>query len=209
MTYRKLVSIERARPPAAPGAGAEAARELVEPPRETYRLLPEDDFGLYAVTTRTPERLLAQVLPGTLTATPWPGVFDLRWGGRTIRLILLGEIAAEARNAPWELFSARLERVRHGLRNWQSRNPHGRGLLGQLYFHYRIEVPDMAYTMEEFERDTRRLLIAHVHEFNPDEIQAILDQIPPQERLRGLDPGELLRALDPAVVEDWLKGRGH
>jgi hypothetical protein len=90
--------------------------------------------------------------------------------------------------------------------------------------------------MEEFERDTRRLLIAHVHEFNPDEIQAILEQIPPQERLRGLDPGELLRGLDPqellrrfgpqdllrgldaeerlrgldpAVVEDWLKRRGH
>ena len=85
----------------------------------------------------------------------------------------------------------------------------------------------MAYTMEEFERDTRRLLIAHVHEFNPDEIQAILEQIPPQERLRGLDPGELLRGLDaeqrlrgldaeqrlhgldPAVVADWLKRRGH
>ena len=85
----------------------------------------------------------------------------------------------------------------------------------------------MAYTMEEFERDTRRLLIAHVHEFDPDEIQAILEQIPPQERLRGLDPQDLLRrfgpeerlrgldpeerlrGLDPAVVEDWLKRRGH
>ena len=133
-------------------------------------------------------------------------------------MILLGEIAAHPRNAPREVFSARLERVRHGLRNWHSRNPHSRGLLGQLYFHYRIEVPDMAYTMEEFERDTRRLLIAHVHEFDPDEIQAILEQIPPQERLRGLDPQDLLRrfgpeerlrGLDPAVVEDWLKRRGH
>ena len=203
VTYRKLVSIERARTPAAPGAGAEPAHELVEPPRETYRLLPEDDFGLYAVATRTPERLFAQLPPGTPTATPWPGVCDLRWGGRIVRLILLGEIAAHPRNAPWEVFSARLERVRNGLSNYRSRNPHGRGLLGQLYFHYRIEVPDMAYTMEEFEHDTRRLLIAHLHEFDPDEIQAILEQIPPQERLRGLDPEELLRALDP---QDRLRG---
>ena len=203
VTYRKLVSIERERTPAAPAAGAEPARELVEPPAGSYRLLPEDDFGLYAVATRTPERLFAQLPPGTPTATPWPGVCDLRWGGRIVRLILLGEIAAHPRNAPWEVFSARLERVRNGLSNYRSRNPHGRGLLGQLYFHYRIEVPDMAYTMEEFEHDTRRLLIAHLHEFDPDEIQAILEQIPPQERLRGLDPEELLRALDP---QDRLRG---
>jgi len=65
----------------------------------------------------------AQLPTGTLTATPWPGVFDLRWGGRTIRLILLGEIAAHPRNAPWEVFSARLERVRRGLRNYHPRNP--------------------------------------------------------------------------------------
>lgn len=236
VTYRKLVSIERTYTPNAPAPGTEPAPEVVEPPAETYRLLPEDDFGLYAVATRTPERLLAQLPAGTLTATPWSGVFDLRWGGRTIRLILLGEIAAHPRNAPWEVFSARLEQVRHGLRNYHPRNPRSCGLLGQLYFHYRIEVPDMAYTMEEFEHDTRRLFIEHLHEFAPDEIRAIVEQLPldarlrgldPEERLRGLNPEERLRGLaaeerlrgldaeerlrglDPAVVEAWLKRPRH
>ena len=225
VTYRKLVSIERARTPAAPVTAP--APEVVEPPAETYRLLPEDAFGLYAVATRTPEGLFAQVPPGTLTATPWPGVFDLRWGGRIIRLILLGEIAAHPRNAPWEVFSTRLERVRHGLRNYHQRNPQSRGLLGQLYFHYRIEVPDMAYTLEEFERDTRRLYIENLHKLPPEDIQVILKEFPPEtllrsldpeerlrgldveERLRGLDPEKLLNTLDPAVVEAWLKRRGH
>ncbi|WP_295438148.1 hypothetical protein [uncultured Thiodictyon sp.] len=169
----------------------------------------------------------AQLPTGTLTSTPWAGVFDLRWGGRTIRLILLGEIAAHPRNAPWEVFSARLERVRRGLRNYHPRNPQSRGLLGQLYFHYRIEVPDMAYTMEEFEHDTRRLFIEHLHEFDSDEIQAIVEQLPldarlrgldpeerlrglaAEERLRGLDAEERLRGLDPAVVEAWLKRPRH
>jgi len=213
VTYRKLVSIERAHTPDAPvpaSAPATApAPEVVEPPAETYRLLPEDDFGLYAVATRTPERLFAQLPAGTLTATPWPGVFDLRWGGRTIRLILLGEIAAHPRNAPWEVFSARLERVRRGLRNYHPRNPQSRGLLGQLYYHYRIEVPDMAYTMEEFEHDTRRLFIEHLHEFDPEEIQAIVEQLPLDARLRGLAAEERLRGLDPAVVEAWLKRPRH
>jgi len=207
VTYRKLVSIERAHTPDAPAprtAPATApAPEVVEPPAETYRLLPEDDFGLYAVATRTPEGLFSQLPPGALTTTPWPGVFDLPWGGRTIRLILLGEIAAHPRNAPWEVFSARLERVRRGLRNYHPRNPQSRGLLGQLYYHYRIEVPDMAYTMEEFEHDTRRLFIEHLHEFDPDEIQAIVEQLPLDARLHGLDPEERLRGLNP---EERLRG---
>jgi hypothetical protein len=200
---------------------------LVEPPAGTYRLLPDDAFGLYAVATRTPEGLFGQLPPGTLTATSRPGVFDLHWGGRIIRLIVLGDIAAEPRNAPWEVLSARLERVRHGLRHYHPRAPGTEGLLGQLYLYYGIKVTDMAYTIEDFQRDTRRVFMEHLHELPPDDIQVILEQFPaetrlsgldpqarlrglgPQERLRGLDPEEVLSGLDQAVVEAWLKRRGH
>lgn len=217
VTYRKLVSIERLREPG-PHPNATPLHPIVEPPPETYRLLPESDFGLYAVATRTPERLLARVPAADLTPTDRPGVLDLRWGGRIIRLILLGIIAEAPRNAPWEIFSARLDRVRHGLLNYHPRDPLGSDLLTQLYFAYRLEVPDMAYTIEDFKRDTLRLRIAHIHELDPAEMQAILDQIPveerlrsldPQERLRGLDAQERLRGLDPSVVEAWLKRRDH
>ncbi len=76
----------------------------------------------------------------------------------------------------------------------------------------------MAYTVEDFRRDTLRLRIAHLHELDPEAIRTFVSQIPieeilrvldPEERLRGLDPQERLRGLDPAVVEDWLKRRGH
>ena len=203
VTYRKLVSIERAHTPDAPAPASAPAPEVVEPPAETYRLLPEDDFSLYAVATRTPERLFAQLPTGTLTTTHWPGIFDLRWGGRTIRLILLGEIAAHPRNAPWEVFSARLERVRRGLRNYHPRNPQSRGLLGQLYYHYRIEVPEMAYTMEDFERDTRRMYVENLHKLPPEDIQVILKEFPPETLLRGLNLEERLRGLNP---EERLRG---
>jgi hypothetical protein len=85
----------------------------------------------------------------------------------------------------------------------------------------------MTYTVEDFKRDTQRLRIAHLHELDPELFQTLLAEIPteallsrlaPEERLRGLDPAERLRGLDPeqrlsgldpAVVEDWLKRRGH
>ncbi|WP_295426554.1 hypothetical protein [uncultured Thiodictyon sp.] len=218
VTYRKLVSIERTRQPSLTPDGAGPPRELTEPTPGSYRLLPEADFGLYAVATRTPEKLLAQIPASDLTATPWPGVLDLRWGGRTVRLIFLGQIAADPRNAPWEIFSARLDRVRHGLLNYHPYDPLRSDLLAQLYFTYRLEVPDMAYTIEDFKRDTLRLRIAHLHELDSEDIQAIVDQFPiearlrgldSKERLRGLDPEERLRGLDPAIVEEWLKRRGH
>ena len=78
VTYRKLVSIERGRRTGPSPDGAEPARELVEPPPGTYRLLPAARFRLYAVATRTPKRLLARLPTRDLTATPWPGVLDLR-----------------------------------------------------------------------------------------------------------------------------------
>ena len=120
--------------------------------------------------------------------------------------------------------------------NYHPRDPLGGDLLAQLYFTYRLEVPDMTYTVEDFKRDTLRLRIAHLHELDPADIQAILDQIPVEERIRGLDPQEVarrlapeerlhglapeerlrgldaeerLRDLDPAVVAEWLKRRGH
>ena len=84
--------------------------------------------------------------------------------------------------------------------------------------HYRIEVPEMAYTMEDFERDTRRMYVENLHKLPPEDIQVILKEFPPEtllrglnleERLRGLDAEERLRGLDPAVVEAWLKRPRH
>ena len=49
--------------------------------------------------------------------TAQQGVFDVSWGMRDIRLILLSRIAKHQRNAPWELFSFDLDRIRQGARH--------------------------------------------------------------------------------------------
>ncbi|MBK1701736.1 hypothetical protein [Thiococcus pfennigii] len=50
----------------------------------------------------------------------------------------------------------------------------------------------MTYTLEEFIRETHREVIAHL---TPEERRAIVEGMPPQERLRGLLPEERLRGL--------------
>src|SRR5437763_4381019 len=81
--------------------GADVAyRKLVSP--SPTDLLPDDQFGLYAVSARFPHNLSGQV--------PWQkvqtGVYDCRWGTDTVRVVVAGELPREAHNAPLHLFSA-------------------------------------------------------------------------------------------------------
>jgi hypothetical protein len=70
--------------------GADVAyRKLVSPTPSA--LLPQDQFGLYAVAARFPHNLSGQV--------PWQqvkaGVYDCRWGTDTIRVVVAGELPQE------------------------------------------------------------------------------------------------------------------
>src|SRR5262249_28014048 len=90
-------------------SGADVAyRKLVSP--SPSELLPEDQFGLYAVAARFPQQLSRQV--------PWQrvqaGVYDCRWGTDTVRVVVAGELPREPHNAPLHLFSASPELVDFG-----------------------------------------------------------------------------------------------
>jgi len=174
VNYRKLLS---------PGAGG----------------LPASDFQLYAVATRHPRGLAGRQ---ALRPTAWPGVYTLRWGAHTVRLIVLNAIAEHPRNAAWELFSTQPERIRHGAAHYR---PHRAGtweLLRYLYLVHVLEEPTMAYTMEEFVREARQRFL---QELTLEEQRAVLERAPPEERLRGLSPEEILRRFAP---EERLRGLG-
>src|ERR1700730_7264705 len=104
-----------------------AYRKLVSP--SPSQLLPEDQFGLYAVAARFPHNLPGQV--------PWQrvqaGVYDCRWGTDTIRVVVAGELPREAHNAPLHLFSASPELVGFGRGKYRPRSGQTSLLLGQLF----------------------------------------------------------------------------
>ncbi|HRW67429.1 MAG TPA: hypothetical protein P5032_17140 [Candidatus Competibacter sp.] len=171
-------------------------------------LPPEADFQLYAVATRFPQGLAAQV---PLIPTAWPGVFDVLWGTHPVRLIVLSAIDRHPRNAAWELFSVQQDRIRHGAQHYPWRHTGARELLQQLYLVYVLEEPSMAYTMDEFIREAHQDLLQRL---TPEERQAFLNRLDPDERLRGLGPEERLRGLRPEEIlqhfspEERLRGLG-
>ncbi len=226
VTYRKLVSQSPAAS-AATNTSADPARDADEPTPARGRLLPAGDFRLYAVATRQPTGLLGQLDANACRPTAWPGVYDLTWGLRTIRLIVLNAIADQPRNAPWELFASELARVRAGLNHYRPSAPLARLLRYHLAQVHHLELPDMAYTLDDFKHDTWRMMIDDVASFTPEERAALMDRmavedrlrgLPPEDRLRGLDPEEVfkryapedrLRGLDPDVIKAWLKRTEH
>jgi hypothetical protein len=242
VTYRKLVSqpptASATTPPTHPGADLDSDADpapgienpsagtqpgadpdgYADPAPPSGRLLPAADFRLYAVATRQSTGLLRQLHPSARQPTAWPGVYDLTWGHRVIRLIVLNAIADHPRNAPWELFASELARVRYGLDHYQPCEPAARLLRYHLAQVHQLELPDMAYTLDDFKHDTWRLMIEDVVHFTPAERAAILARmdaedrlrgLPPEDRLRGLPPDEILRLIDPDVIKDWLKRTGH
>ncbi|MFO7641382.1 MAG: hypothetical protein R6X17_08985 [Candidatus Competibacteraceae bacterium] len=87
-----------------------------------------------------------------------------------------------------------MERIRHGLQHYHPRTVDAGELLTQLYTHYQPELPEMAYTIDDFRRDTRQLLL------DPDIRQLMLDLTSSTEdHLRGLEPEDILE-LDPETI---------
>jgi hypothetical protein len=162
-------------------------RKQIVPPFKKWP--PEDEFQLYAVSTRYPEKLASQVdlVPGD------PGIYDVRWGIRNIRIIVLSRISPTERNAPWLMFSAESEKVQFGAAKYRWKRPAG-GIINKLFKKYKTEgVTIMPYTFEDYQREVKEEVLKSL---TREDIEQLLKGLKPEERLKGLNPEE---------IEEYLK----
>ena len=158
-------------------------------------LLPEEEFQLYGVCTRFPQKLAGQT-----TLHPMrQGVYEVRWGGAAIRVIVLSEIPNAEHNALWRLFSGNPEAVRYGAEHYQFRTSTMSTAINQLFTNYQMEGV-MSYTIDDFQKDYLR---DH------------LNVLSLEDRLKGLSHDEVLKRYSPEEVlkryspDDRLKGLSH
>jgi hypothetical protein len=172
-----------------------AYRKLVSPAPSA--LLPEEQFRLYAVCARSPQKLAQQV--------PWherqPGVYDCTWGTDTIRVVVAGELPQQAHNAPLHLFSASADLVNFGGEVYQPHSEKTSALLDQLFERFRGEGLAVSYTMKDFERDYMK---EHLPRLTPQEQQEVLQALPPEVRLAGLPPEARLAGLSVEQIRQYL-----
>lgn len=173
-------------------------RKQISP--ENGPLMPLRDFRLLAVCTRFPEKLSSQV-----TLVPQKsGVYEVCWGVRTIKVIVLKEVETVPRNAMWELFSAVPQKVREGARAYHWKKNDLSAVLGKLYNHYQVEGFAMPYTVEDFKRE----LVEEVVATNPPE--EVLRRYKPEERLKTLSREQILeylRTLDEQTAQSTRRDK--
>jgi hypothetical protein len=160
-------------------------------------LLPEGQFGLYAVTARFPEKLSRQV--------PWqtiqPGVYDCQWGTDTIRVVVAGELSREPHNAPLHLFSASPELVGLGGGAYRQRSENTSALIKQLFERFQGEGFTMSFTMEDFQRQYAK---EHFPRLTTEEQREALEKLPAQDRrklMQSLPAEELLKLLSAEQIK--------
>jgi hypothetical protein len=177
-----------------------AYRKLVSPAPSD--LLPEDQFGLYAVAARFPQQLSSQV--------PWErvqdGVYDCRWGTDTIRVVVAGELSQEPQNAPLHLFSARPALIEFGGRAYRPHRPNASSLLVELFQGFQAEGLAMPFTMEEFER---QFVKKRFPKLSPTDQAEVLRDLSPEKRgdvIQSLTPEERLAGLTPEQIQAYLAG---
>jgi len=169
-------------------------RKQVGPSMNT--LLPEEQFGLYAVCSRFPQGLASQIALEELNQ----GVYACRRGSDLIRIIVAAQLAREEHNAPLHLFSARLDEIQYGRGHYRRHSEETSSLLQTLLAAYQQEGVFMAYTMQDFRRDVMKEEWAKL---SPEERKALLNRLPPEERLQGIPPEQLLKRIPP---EQRLQG---
>jgi hypothetical protein len=178
-------------------------RKLISP--SVDQLLPSSDFELYAISTRYPQQLAQQV---TLQSLTLPGVYQVTWGSKRVRLLVLNQIATLPKNALWLLFSGHAEQVRFGGQHYQFDWQITSAVLNQLFEYYQLEGITMSYTAEDFIKDYTR---DHLHLLTPKEVlsqfspQELLRQFSPQELLQQVSPAERLRGLSAEAIEAYLQ----
>ncbi len=183
-------------------------RKQISPTMQS--LLPEEDFCLFAVSVRYPQKLAQQVALTPIS----PGVYDVHHFTGRLRLIVVHQLPRAKHNAMLHLFSAQTELVKYGTEHYRPRSVETTSLLRQLYERYQQEGLPMPYTLQDLVRDT----IDELVQTHPDEIvrklptRKRLEGLSPDERLEGLSPDERLEGLSPderlegLSPEERLKG---
>lgn len=115
-------------------------------------MLAEDQFRLYAVCARFPQKLSGQV--------PWQerqaGVYACQWGTNVVRVIVAGQLPREEQNAALHLFSASPGVVDFGRNAYRQHSANTSSLIRVLFEKYKVEEIVMPYTIEDFQRDYAR-----------------------------------------------------
>jgi hypothetical protein len=161
-------------------------RKQESPATDEDQLLGEEQFRLFAVAARYPQRLASH--PRIDLRQVMEGVYDVEGMGLSIRIVVPNLLAMQEHNAMMLVFSTKDDRIRYGKAHYRIRSAETSSLLRLIFLKYQQEKLTMPNLLEELTRET---------------IDQILKELPLEKRLEGLSPEELRKRLS---TEERLAG---
>jgi len=161
----------------------------------------ENEFSLYAISTRFPQALRKS----TTLIQLQPGIYELDLTIK-IRLIVLNKIPKSRHNVIWHLFSHISDKVSYASKHYQSKI-HLSSAVNSLYEHYNLEGLIMPYTVENFKQDYAK---EHLHCLNTAQrleglsTSEIVSQISTSEIVNQIPTDELLKELSEEEIMSYL-----
>jgi hypothetical protein len=167
-------------------------RKMISPDQK--KLLPEEEFKLYGIATRFPEKLNKQ----EALEYKSPGVYEIKRGSRKIEILVIFEMPREKRAALWQMFNIKPDMIEYGLSEYKwKREDYRKAVLNELIEKHKEEGIQMSYTEQDFFRDVAFDTIRYL---TPEER---LQGLKPEDIVRNFEADQVLRSFNP---EDRLKG---
>ncbi len=165
-------------------------------------LLPASDFELYGVSTRYPQKLETEVTWKNLKPI-YPGVYEVLWGVRFIRIIVLSEMPMVPRNALWQLFSGESDKVSYGQNYFDWHMDDVSSFVNQLLERYHLEGINMPYTMENFRDKVRTDALEIVTQDNTLKYE-VLKGLSPDKVMNKFSPDDRMKGLSLDFIQEYL-----
>jgi hypothetical protein len=180
-------------------------RKQVSPSMNEDDLLPEEQFQLYAVSSRYPQQLVGKNI---VLQPVTEGIFEVSTLASRVRIIVANQLPQQEHNAMLHLFSTRAELLAYGIQHCRIRSWESSTLLLQLYRTFQQEGEIMPDMLEDFARETVDRLLKELP------VTKRLEGLSAEQRLEGLSAEQLLEALKQLPPEtlrelvEKLKGNG-
>ncbi|MDM8535883.1 hypothetical protein QUF70_03945 [Desulfobacterales bacterium HSG17] len=177
-------------------------RKMISP--SSGKLIGSDDFRLYGVSARYPENLKKYAVLKHVST----GVYEIRWGSKNIRLIVLSRVPKQKKNAMWNLFSAVPDTIKFGFSEYKWRTQVS-SIMTEMLNTYKTEgVIAMTYTVEDYYQE---YALEHITEFSVEEIlekisiDELMKKASIDERLKDIPIDEVLKNFSKEELVKWLK----
>jgi hypothetical protein len=135
-------------------------------------------------------------------------VYLCRRGSDAIRIVIAAELPKAEHNSLLHLFSAAADQVEYGAKHYPLQSNDVSTIVNELFASYRQEGLTMPYTKADF---LKELALKGLDELTPQErlrglpVKERLRGLPAEERLRGLPAEERLRGLPAEQIEAYLQ----